>query len=91
MRKSDKQEEYATDNLDEQFLEQLFDSYFLFRKPLPEDGLILEDKTTIQIQDELLAMYPVKTTDIVDYMMAHGYSTMTEPDGTVAWAIWRLV
>lgn len=73
----------------EQFAQQLLDSYFLFRRPLPEEGYIQENKTTQQIQDELEPMYSVATGEIVGYMLEHDYSPTTEQDGTVAWAIWR--
>lgn len=74
-----------------QFAQQLLDSYFLFRRPLPEDGFIQENKTTLQIMDELLPMMAVSTETVVGYMTAHDYFTATEQDGTVSWAIWRQV
>lgn len=73
----------------QQFVSQLLDSYFMFRDSLPHAGYIQENKTTRQIQDELLEMYPVDARTVVDYMMSHGFSTTTERDGTVSWAIWR--
>lgn len=79
------------DELQKQFVENLLDSYFLFRRPLPEAGFIQENKTTQQIQDELEPMYTVTTGNIVGYMLNHSYSTTTEQDGTVVWAIWRQV
>lgn len=75
----------------ERFAQQLLDSYFLFRRPLPEDGFIQENKTTLQIMDELLPMMAVSTETVVGYMTEHDYSTTTEQDGTVSWAIWRQV
>lgn len=39
--------------------------------------------------DELLPMMAVSSDDIVGYMTDHDYSTTTEQDGTVVWAIWR--
>lgn len=74
-----------------QFAQQLLDSYFLFRRPLPEDGFIQENKTTLQIMDELLPMIAVSTETVVGYMIEHDYGTITEQDGTVSWAIWRQV
>lgn len=79
------------DDLDGMFIGKLLDSYFQFRASLPEAGYIQENKTTQQIQDELNSMYPLTAGDIVRYMTAHGFSTLTEPDGTVSWAIWRQV
>ncbi|MBR3284008.1 MAG: hypothetical protein IKI60_01650, partial [Alloprevotella sp.] len=51
----------------ERFAQQLLDSYFLFRRPLPEDGFIQENKTTLQIMDELLPMMAVSTETVVGY------------------------
>lgn len=74
-----------------QFAQQLLDSYFLFRRPLPEEGFIQENKTTLQIMDELLPMLALSTDTVVGYMLEHEYSTTTEQDGSVIWAIWRQV
>ena len=74
-----------------QFAQQLLDSYFLFRRPLPEEGFIQENKTTLQIMDELLPMMALSTDTVVGYMLEHDYSTTTEQDGSVYWAIWRQV
>lgn len=73
----------------EQFAQQLLDSYFLFRRPLPEEGFIQENKTTIQIMDDLSTMMAISAEAVVGYMLDHDYSPTTEQDGTVSWAIWR--
>lgn len=73
------------------FARQLLDSYFMFRSPLPREGYFQENKTTLQIMDELTPMMLLPTDDVVGYMLEHGYSTTTEQDGTVVWAIWRQV
>lgn len=75
----------------EQFAQQLLDSYFLFRSPLPQSGYIQENKTSLQIMDELMPMLTLSTETIVAYMTDHDYSTTTEQDGSVVWAIWRQV
>lgn len=75
----------------EQFAQQLLDSYFLFRRPLPEEGFIQENKTTIQIMDDLSTMMTISAEAVVGYMLDHDYSPTTEQDGTVSWAIWRQV
>ena len=72
-----------------EFAAGLLATYFQFRDCLPRDGYLQENKTTQQIRDELLPMYPVSMDDIVDYMVQAGYSTTTEADGSVTWAIWR--
>ena len=71
------------------FVQKLLSTYFQFRDCLPRTGYVQENKTTQQIRDELLPMYPVSIDDIVGYMVQAGYSTTTEADGSVAWAIWR--
>lgn len=83
-----------TDERDAQkrrFVRQLLNSYFQFRENLPRNGYIQENKTTLQIMDELAPMMLVPTEDVVGYMLEHEYSTTTEQDGSVAWAIWRQV
>lgn len=74
-----------------EFAQQLLDSYFMFRENLPKEGYIQENKTTLQIMDELTPMMMLPTEDVVGYMLEHDYSTTTEQDGTVVWAIWRQV
>ena len=74
-----------------EFAKQLLDSYFMFRRNLPEAGFIQENKTTLQIMDELTPMMMLPTESVVGYMLEHEYSTTTEDDGTVVWAIWRQV
>ena len=74
-----------------EFAQQLLDSYFMFRDNLPRDGYIQENKTTLQIMDELTPMMMLPTEDVVRYMLEHDYHTTTEQDGTVSWAIWRQV
>ena len=73
------------------FVEKLLKSYFHFRDNLPREGYIQEYKTTVQIQDDLSQMCSVTADEIIDYMVEREYSTTTEPDGTVAWAIWRKI
>lgn len=79
------------DNSKRQFAQQLLDSYFTFRRNLPETGYLQENKTTLQIMDELSPMMMLSTDDVVEYMLEHDYYTTIEPDGTVSWAIWRQV
>ena len=72
-----------------EFAQQLLDSYFMFRDNLPKDGYFQENKTTLQIMDDLSPMMMLSSDDIVQYMIEYGYSPTTEEDGTVTWAIWR--
>lgn len=73
----------------EQFAKQLLDSYFMFRSNLPNDGFFQENKTTIDIIDELTPMMAINSETVVAYMMDHDYNCTTDADGTVKWAIWR--
>lgn len=88
---SQRENEQDRDAQKREFAKQLLNSYFMFRRNLPEAGFIQENKTTLQIMDELTPMMMLSTDDVVQYMMEHDYSTTTEQDGTVVWAIWRQV
>ena len=35
-------------------------------------------------------MFHVLRAEIVGWLVNHGYGMMTDPDGTVKWAIWRM-
>ena len=48
-------------------------------------------KTTADIAAELDDMGGVGTDTINRYMLEHGYQVATQPDGTVAWAVWERV
>lgn len=73
------------------FIRMVLDAYFLMRRPLPEDGAVQQNRTTCDIQEELEPMLHISGEDIIDYMLEHEYSTTTGEDGTVAWAVWRLI
>lgn len=81
----------------EQFEEDLLDAYFHFRSCLPvkdaDTGLDYKKsfKTTADIATELDDMGGVGTDTINRYMVEHDYQVATQPDGTVAWAIWERV
>lgn len=72
-------------------LQKILDAYFTFRQPLPCDGYINQPRTTEEIQDDLAAMMDISKMDIMNYMTEHGYNPMSEQDGTVKWAIWRMI
>ncbi len=85
-----------TDNFNsEQFEKDLLDAYFHFRSCLPvkdeETGLDYKKsfKTTQDIATELDDMGGVSIETINRYMQEHGYYVATQPDGTVAWAVWE--
>ena len=81
----------------EQFEKDLLDAYFHFRSCLPvkdeETGLDYKKsfKTTQDIATELDDMGGVSIETINQYMQEHGYYVATQPDGTVAWAVWERV
>lgn len=74
-----------------EFARQLLNSYFMFRDNLPREGYVQENKTTLQIMDELSPMMLLSTDDVVQYMLDNDYQMTTEQDGTVSWAVWRQV
>ena len=81
----------------EQFERDLLNAYFHFRNNLPmkdaDTGLDYKKsfKTTADIATELDDMGGVSIETINQYLQAHGYYVATQPDGTVAWAIWERV
>lgn len=81
----------------EQFEQDLLDAYFHFRSFLPvkdtDTGLDYKKsyKTTQDIATELDDMGGVDTDTINRYMVEHGYQVATQPDGTLAWAVWERV
>ena len=75
----------------EQAAEQLLETYMQFRDNLPHDGYVEEHKTTLEIQDDLAPMLYVSEEKIVKFMLSHDYNMTTEADGTVRWAIWRML
>ena len=87
-----------TDNFNsEQFEQDLLNAYFHFRSCLPvkdeETGLDYKKsfKTSQDIISELNCMGGVSYACVSDYMKSHGYVIATQPDGSVAWAIWERV
>lgn len=72
----------------------MLDAYFKFRSPLPdrdENGRYYKKcfKTTEEIAADLITMVAIEYCDIVTYMQQHEYVVATQPDGTIAWAIWE--
>lgn len=74
-----------------EFEQQLLDKYFELRTPHPVTGSIQENKTTLQIQDDLMAMAHVDVYDIATWMLQHHYVPTSEADGTVSWEIYRVM
>lgn len=85
------------DNRDNSFVTDLLDAYFTHRRNLPGEfagrALMEEPKSTYDIIDDLTPManlYDAKDA-VVNYMQSHGYGFTTLGDGSVKWAIWRIV
>ena len=85
------------DNCDNSFVTELLDAYFTHRRNLPGEfagrPLMEEPKSTYDIIDDLTPManlYEAKDA-VVSYMTTHGYGFTTLADGSVKWAIWRIV
>ena len=75
---------------------ELLDSYFTFRRNLPEEdkGLgraVEEPKTTEDIIDDLVPMMNMSKDVVVGWLRAHDYHITTVADGTPKWAIWRYI
>ena len=75
---------------------ELLDSYFTFRRNLPEEdkGLgraVEEPKTTEDIIDDLTPMMNMSKDVVVGWLRAHDYHITTVADGTPKWAIWRYI
>lgn len=75
-------------------MELILDGFFKTRSPLPRQNVAgkayqLEEMTTSEINRQLLDMMNIPKPIIVDYMLAHGYTTMTMYDGAVVWSIYR--
>lgn len=71
--------------------QKMLEKYFEFRRPWTTPGGIKENKTTLQIQDDLESMCHLDTYDIATWMLRHQYVPTSEPDGTLAWEIYRVV
>ena len=78
-------------NRKEEVKRQILDAFFTFRRNLPEDGYIQQNRTTEEIWDDLRNMYNFTYEEIADYLIDHNYSPVTEQDGSVKWAVWRLI
>ena len=78
-------------NKREQIKQEILQAYFQFRSPLRQDGFVAQHRSTEELQDELDCMFPFSKEELAEYMMDHEYSPLTETDGSVKWAIWRLI
>ena len=75
---------------------ELLDSYFTFRRNLPEEDkgfgrAVEEPKTTEDIIDDLTPMMNMSKDVVVGWLRAHDYHITTAADGSPRWAIWRYI
>ncbi|MBR2290791.1 MAG: hypothetical protein IJ868_00555 [Prevotella sp.] len=83
--------EEKTKSKTEEVKRQILDAFFTFRSPLPKEGYRPENRTTMELWDELNDMYNFTSSEIAEYMIDHEYAPTTEQDGSVRWAIWRII
>ena len=55
------------------------------------DAFFKFHRSTVELQDDLQNMYPFSQEEIAEYMIDHDYSPLSEGDGSVKWAIWRII
>jgi hypothetical protein len=75
----------------EEVKRQILEAFFTFRSNLPREGYMQQNRSTQELLDELCCMYNFSEEDLVNYLIECGYAPTTEPDGSVKWAIWRLI
>lgn len=75
----------------EETKKDILDAYFHFRRPMPENGYVQQNRSTLEIQDDMAPMVYISINEIVEYMSDNEYAPTTEQDGTVRWAIWRML
>ena len=71
--------------------QQILDAYFQFRSNLPQEGYVQQNRSTVEICDELNDMMYISIKDVAGYMADHDYAPTTEQDGSVKWAVWRMI
>ena len=72
----------------------VLDAYFRSRSPLPKKSVsgvdyMPDDKSTMDIVDDLNDMVEVEPAVVLRYMQLNGYDLTTDVDGKVKWNIWR--
>lgn len=71
--------------------ERVLETFFLRSLPKHEEGYVQMNRTTQELQDELEPMMTFTKFELNQYLDKHGYKLVTDDDGTVKWAIWRLI
>lgn len=72
----------------------VLDAYFRSRSPLPKKSVsgvdyMPDDKSTMDIVDDLNDMVEVEPAVVLRYMQLQGYDLTTDEAGKVKWNIWR--
>ena len=83
-------------NENERCQAEILDSYFTFRRNLPDAdpvlGRAIEDhKTTVEIIDDLEPMMDMSKSVVTAWLRSHDYHITTIGDGSPKWAIWRFI
>lgn len=80
-----------TDEKREAVKREIIDAFFSFRSNRPQEGYAQENRNTNELWDDLHDMYNFTNEEIANYMMENDYVPTTEQDGSVKWAIWRMI
>lgn len=70
---------------------RILDTFFLSSLPKQEEGYVQVNRTTQELQDELEPMMIIGKSDLNSYLDRHGYKLVADTDGSVKWAIWRVI
>ncbi len=70
--------------------QEVLDAYFLSRHNMPAEGSTQCNRSTEEIMNELEEMVYLRKEDVIKWLVEHEYHPITELDGSVKWAIWRI-
>lgn len=77
--------------LKKEMIEKVLNAYFQFRSNEPEFGgkkLVEDNKSTLDIIDDLTPMMTLGEEDVVEYLHRNGFQITSLEDGNVKWQIW---
>lgn len=72
-------------------VDRVMETFFLNSLPEQQDGYVQINRTTKEIQDELEPMMLITQKELNTYLDKHGYKLVADKDGSVKWAIWRII
>lgn len=72
-------------------VDRVMETFFLNSLPEQQDGYVQINRTTKEIQDELEPMMLITQNELNTYLDRHGYKLVADKDGSVKWAIWRII